>query len=255
MKKAEEQRGECSVLVEDYEPGNYLITLYAGDNGERVLDTEVVQKKQDANYLLNDYALFASEKNITINCCQAEINRKIYSNEDFCFNGSILNANDSVETAGVVNANGWIINMKEKIEQAEKHVMKNYSSDIISDIKEKGESYSQLDIYNSSDITMPTFSQGTTGAYCTKMNIKESLISEGSVWLNCNEAEIGTESGGAILCSLNGDITINATKINAYGLIYAPNGTVSINVSECNLEGTIIAKEIKLSGSYFNINK
>ena len=54
---------------------------------------------------------------------------------------------------------------------------------------------------------------------------------------------------------MNGDININATKANVYGLIYAPKGTVSINVSEFDLVGTIIAKEIKLNGSYVRINQ
>ena len=143
-------------------------------------------------------------------------------------------------------AYGWIINIAKKQEQAETLTVKDYTRDIEADIKNDGEEYLQLDMYNSTTITVPTFCQGTTGAYCTTLDIAKPLVSDGSIFINCNETTIG---------SVNGDININATKANVYGLIYAPKGTVSINVSEFDLVGTIIAKEIKLNGSYVRINQ
>ena len=69
-------------------------------------------------------------------------------------------------------------------------------------------------MYNSTTITVPTFCQGTTGAYCTTLDIAKPLVSDGSIFINCNETTIGSEDEKAVLCSMNGDININATKAN-----------------------------------------
>ncbi len=191
------------------------------------------------------HALIATENAVTINCCQADVNKDIYAKGNFFFSGSILNAASQVKTSGNVAAYGWNINIPKKEEQADVVAIEDYTDKIVEDIKKDSQEYESLDMYNSTTITVPTLCKGTTGAYCTYLEIKERLVSEGSISLNCNEATIGTENEKTVLCSMNGDININATKAKAYGLIYAPNGTVSINVSEFDLVGTIIAREIQ----------
>ena len=227
---------------------------YAGNVSEESVQ-KIMIESSTPTYQTLENALIATEKSISINCCQADINKNIYAGENFCFGGSILNADCLVKTKGNVMAYAWIINSAKKQEQVETLTVKDYTRDIEADIKNDGEEYLQLDMYNSTTITVPTFCQGTTGAYCTTLDIAKPLVSDGSIFINCNETTIGSEDEKAVLCSMNGDININATKANVYGLIYAPKGTVSINVSEFDLVGTIIAKEIKLNGSYVRINQ
>nr|MBP3598770.1 hypothetical protein [Eubacterium sp.] len=325
IEKKTEETGKLDICTEQYEAGEYLVTLYAGESSEKVLDTVKVilaRKEQlpevetptseepipetpvveepevetptpeepmletpevdtpivetleietpvveepevetptvedtTPAYLSMGHALIATENAVTINCCQADVNKDIYAKGNFFFSGSILNAASQVKTSGNVAAYGWIINIPKKEEQADVVAIEDYTDKIVEDIKKDSQEYESLDMYNSTTITVPTLCKGTTGAYCTYLDIKERLVSEGSISLNCNEATIGTENEKTVLCSMNGDININATKAKAYGLIYAPNGTVSINVSEFDLVGTIIAKEIKINGSYIRINQ
>lgn len=250
--------GNITYTVEDLQSGQSVyLHIYAVDYADNVSKEKVVKitsPKQTKEYLDSSYALFATDQSVTINCCSAEIQKNIYAQKDFCFGGSILHANGSVETMGKIAAYGWIIDIGERLEQVEERRQKNYCEDIISDIKNSKQAYNELEMYNSTSILEPTFCSGTTGAYCTNLTIQDSLVSKDSISINCNEANIGAQDKKSVLCSLDGDITVNATKAGVYGLIYAPNGTVSINISELNLTGTIIAKEIKLSGSYFTIH-
>lgn len=251
--------GSINYTVKDLEAGQSVyLHIYAVDYADNVSKEKIVKitsPKLAKEYMDGSYALFATDQSVTINCCSAKIQKNIYSKKDFCFGGSVLNVNGSVETMGNIAAYGWIIDIGERLEQAEERRQKDYCEDIISDMKNSNQAYDELGMYDSTTILEPTFCSGTTGAYCTNLMIQDSLVSQDSISLNCNEANIGAQDKPSVLCSLDGDITVNATKANAYGLIYAPNGTVSINVSEYNLTGTIIAKEIKLSGTYFHINQ
>lgn len=249
------ETGVYDIITSNYVSGEYVVTLYAGENYERILDSiTFMVNRNSEDYLQLKYALFASDDSISINCCEANISNDIYSNGNFEFSGSILNAYDTVETTGDFATYGWIMNIANKIANVKTKSLKDYSENILGDIKKSGRQYESISMCQDNIIDIPTLCKATAGVYCSKLKLEKSLVSEEDITLNCNEATLGSPTERQVLCSLNGDITIQATKMDSYGLIYAPNGTVSINVCELNHVGSIIAKKIKLCGSYFNIN-
>lgn len=86
------------------------------------------------------------------------------------------------------------------------------------------------------------------------MNITEGLVSDEMVWLHAPIICCGKEKP-VVLCSQNGDISIEALRFNGNGLIYAPNGTVTIRASEVNYTGTIFAKKIRIQADCIKINQ
>ena len=113
---------------------------YAGNVSEESVQ-KIMIESSTPTYQTLENALIATEKSISINCCQADINKNIYAGENFCFGGSILNADCLVKTKGNVMAYGWIINIAKKQEQVETLTVKDYTRDIEADIKNDGEEY------------------------------------------------------------------------------------------------------------------
>ena len=65
-----------------------------------------------------------------------------------------------------------------------------------------------------------------------------------------------TNMNNAILCSIIGDIHIEANNISVDGIVYAPMGTVYISGDNINISGNIIAQKIEITGRYnVNINR
>jgi len=55
------------------------------------------------------------------------------------------------------------------------------------------------------------------------------------------------------ILAVNGDIRINADKLNILGLIYAPNGVVEINANIIDFKGIIIANEVMIRGNVVSL--
>lgn len=60
----------------------------------------------------------------------------------------------------------------------------------------------------------------------------------------------------SVICSQNGDITIDSTNVSLTGLIYAPYGTVDITAQNLNLNSVvIIADKVRIDAPNVNANK
>lgn len=65
-----------------------------------------------------------------------------------------------------------------------------------------------------------------------------------------------TNMNNGILCSIIGDIHIEANNISVDGIVYAPMGTVYISGDNINISGIIIAQKIEITGRYnVNVNR
>lgn len=244
--------------IEGIEPGqSTYLHIYAVDYAGNVSEETVQQvtaPEAEKEYFNSPYALFASEEEAALNCCEAKINGNIYGNSAFQFQGTTLLLDGKASTAGSLSLAGGRMELAEKEEGIDSLTLPDYTEAILADIEMENEVVEELNAYNSTEIIVPTICQSTTGAWCGGVKIGASLVSEKTVSLNANTVSCGGDSR-VVLCSKTGDISIQATKLDGKGLIYAPNGTVTINVSEFNYTGTIIAKKIKLQVGYLNLNQ
>ena len=155
-------------------------------------------------------------------------------------------------TVGSPNIYGWKLDVPQKI-TTEALDLPDYRGKILQEMQQSG-TVQDLFCYNSTEIQEPVICSRTTGAWCPDLKINADLACQGNISLNTNTLSAG-ETEPVVVMSQKGDITVNCTDFQFNGLLYAPEGTVSINVNQCRLAGTIIAKEIKLSGTYFTIDQ
>lgn len=254
--------GQLDYAVESLEPGQSVyLHIYAVDHAGnisqekvcKVLMPEQEPEVSEKEYFRSPYALFASEDEAEIGCCEARINGDIYGGKGFRFQGTTLLLEGTASTAGTLSLAGGKMELTGREEGIRPVVLPDYTDAILKDIEEN-DTVDEISAYNSREITIPTICRSTTGAWCNDVKIGASLFSEKTVSLNANTISCGADTS-VVMCSRNGDISIQSTKFNGSGLIYAPNGTVIINVSEFNYRGTIIAKKIKIQAGYMNINQ
>lgn len=255
--------GVLDYQLEGLEAGDHAyLHIYAVDFAGNVSEESVVEvtgpeeeePDEDSDYFDIPYALFASEDMASISCCTANIKGDIYGNSSFHFQGSILELDGTALTPGKLSIAGGVLHLTGQEEGIAPVTLPDYMENIIRDIRADGQPVEELNVYNSTEITIPTICNSTTGAWCGDLNIGESLVSCNGIYLNANTVQCGAGKQ-VVLCSEQGDIQINATKYDGSGLIYAPNGTVTINVSEFNYKGTIVAKKIVFQAGYVNINQ
>ena len=239
--------GKTVYTVSDLEPGeSAYLHIYAVDFAGNVSEEKVqmvTAPKAEKEYLNLPYALFATEE-LALSCNEAKINGDIYGADTVKFQGSTLQLDGKASTTGVLSLAGGKMELTEQEEGIEDIILPDYTEAIRADM-ENSEPLDELTSYNSTEITIPTICESTTGTWCQDVKIGASLLSKGSINLNANTISCGTEEK-VVLCSETGDISIQATNFSGNGLIYAPNGTVTINVCDFCYTGTIIAKQIKL---------
>ncbi len=215
----------------------------------KTVEDEIAEKA----YFNLPYALYASDGEVQLFCCEANINGDVYGKNMFRFQGSTVHLGGRVVSPGTLSIAGGILDIKERVEFAQEEVIPDYMDRITEDMSET-EVLERISEYNSTDILVPTRCATTTGAWCNDISIKASLVSEGKMTFCANTIMCGGEEP-VVLASETGDIHMQATKITGNGIIYAPNGTVTINVSQFDYTGTIVAKEIKIQAGYYNQNR
>ncbi len=249
------QKGTLTLPSGEREAGTWYIHLRAVDYAGNISQEVTVAFRQKENrqpWFHTGYGLFSIEKDLNLNCSEAKIAGDIYSGKDFNFGGSILSVGGACRTVGSPNIYGWKLDVPQKI-LTEPMALPDYRREIRQDMEQSGE-VQDLTCYNSTEIREPVICSRTTGAWCPDLKINASLASQGDISLNTNTLSAG-ETEPVVVMSEKGDITVNCTSFQFNGLLYAPEGTVSLNVSQCKLAGTITAKEIKLSGTYFDVNQ
>ena len=228
---------------------------YAGNvSEEQMIPVTNVPAVSEKEYLNLPYALFATEDVASVSCSMANINGDVYGESSFFFQGSTLELEGTAMTPGTLSIAGGVLHLKGRQEGITPVKLPDYTDAIVNDIEIEQAPVEEITVYNSTEITSPVFCQRTTGAWCNDLSLRASLVSQQDISFNANTVTC-TGENPVILCSRNGNITVQATKFNGSGLIYAPNGTVTVNVSEFNYSGTIIAKKIVFQSGYVNMNQ
>lgn len=253
--------GQIRYTVDQKKAGTYYLHVYTVDHAGNIsgestkeIKVDAADSPEQAEYIKCPYRLFAQRGEVEINCCEAEIDGDVYGKEAVKFQGSILDLAGRAVSADKICTAGWKINMGDREEQAEPRYLPDYETALLKEIEMSGEKVKEIQAYNSIDIMTPVLCRTSTGAYCPSVHIESHLICDGSVVFNANTIQSG-EQNPSVICSQNGDITIQATKLTGQGMIYAPRGTVTINVSELDYTGSIIAEKIKIQAGYIHLRK
>ncbi|MBQ2804105.1 MAG: hypothetical protein IJF07_09440 [Lachnospiraceae bacterium] len=205
------------------------------------------EKKPDMpNLFHTGYSLFGAE-DITSYGANLHVAGDVYSGGNFTFGGTEIMVNGACSAVGAIHAYTGNAVFTESLPFAEEQPMPVLRENLMQELL-TANSVDYLEAYNSTMITRPTYCMRTTGAYCPKLLINETLVCEGNLHVSTDTAIIGEEREVAI-CSLNGDITIQGSHLYGKGMIYAPHGTVTINVFDMKYRGSIIARRIILQGT------
>ena len=204
-----------------------------------------------------DYALFtgSNEANTILYTNNTTVNGDIHSNSSFYYQGNVLKIDGVCETVGNINAylssgSGSYINEKE--ENTDSIEM----FDITDKIKEHIAEISDEDIYFGQNAIEVTDNIGTSQNIQfngTTFNGKGIVYAGKNISYNVNSLNKDTENK-VLLCSDNGNITINGSDISLNGIIYAPNGTVTINANSFMINGRIICDKFVFNGTTLYIN-
>lgn len=241
-----------------YEPGQTVyLHICAVDNAGNISDETVISIEipKGKEYLSLDQALIATDGEVQLYCCEADITGDIYGAETFRFQGSTIHLNGTASSAGSLSIAGGVLDIAGMQENVQPLDVPDYTQDIKDDMELEGAPLTEIAVYNSTDIIVPTICLKTTGAWCNSVTLSASLMSGGDISFNANTIHCGAEDEPVVLCSEKGDIKIQATAFEGEGLIYAPEGTVTINVSKFDYIGSVVAKRVIIQAGYYNQNR
>lgn len=241
-----------------YEPGQTVyLHICAVDNAGNISDETVISIEipKGKEYLSLDQALIATDGEVQLYCCEADITGDIYGAETFRFQGSTIHLNGMASSAGSLSIAGGVLDIAGMQENVQPLDVPDYTQDIKDDMELEGAPLTEIAVYNSTDIIVPTICLKTTGAWCNSVTLSASLMSGGDISFNANTIHCGAEDEPVVLCSEKGDIKIQATAFEGEGLIYAPEGTVTINVSKFDYIGSVVAKRVIIQAGYYNQNR
>ncbi|SEW32175.1 Cellulose binding domain-containing protein [Ruminococcaceae bacterium KH2T8] len=197
------------------------------------------------------YAVFTSG-DVNISGYMSNIFGDIYSGTDFIFQGSELNIEGTVRTAGSVNASGYITeidSIEENTESLELPDLEEYIAES-SDDKEilSSEAFvSQTDIVANGYY----YTEDCIEINAVTLSGEVVMVAEEDITINVDTIPEGTS---LILYSVNGDIKFNVTEAEINGIFYAPEGKVTVNANDVSVIGNIVANELEFNGSVLNIS-
>ncbi len=198
------------------------------------------------------YAIYSGSStfDFTFNGWKSEIEGNLYTGRNFQYNGSELTLTGTVDAVGIVNANGWRVNIDERNQFVDEVPMPDWSYYI----NDKASELDAIDSskFNSSNVISANgycYVDGDITIAGTTFDGDVIIVASGNITYNVDEI---SGDGRVLLYSENGNITINGSSINVNGLLYAPNGRVTIRAYETNLNGRIVSNEFYYEGSIFN---
>lgn len=198
------------------------------------------------------YGLFGAE-DVTAYISELNVEQDVYSGGNITCAGSGVAMKGTVTAAGQINLYTGNTTTGERAEHSEAAEMPQLHEGILADMGGT-ENIEILNVYESTQINDPTWCVTTTGAYCPDLVLNAPLMCDNTVNIGAGSVICGQEKN-VVLYSVNGDISINASKLEGRGLIYAPNGTVTINVQDMQFTGSIIAKRIMIQGTTIQISQ
>lgn len=208
-----------------------------------------------------EYAIFTSTtKNLSLYTNQTYINGDIHTNGSFCYQGTSLQVNGTIEAAQKITANtssmDGALKVTKKEEGSKIIEMPDITSEVSSYARENGTVYEQKNKTFSSDsitIDSPILIEGSANFNATRFLGKGIVYAKNSISYNVDQFATPEESR-IFLCSENGDITLNGSELSMDAVLYAPNGSVNVNANNFKLNGRIIAKSVQINGTTIKIN-
>lgn len=204
----------------------HLIILTAEKAGKETTLSSCLYTIEKAPQIPKDCTILAGEKGITIRYSQAEITGKNKTNGNFTFIGTELKA-EEIKAAGEIKIEGT-----GEIKKREENTPPEKQYDYTKNLKET----------ETPDLETPETILG------------KDLIKPGAIELKTISLKT-QEKTEVIICSLEGDITIDASAVKLKGIIYAPKGKIHIKSAILEIQGAIIAEEILLEGSQLKISR
>lgn len=182
------------------------------------------------------------------------VNGDIHTNGNFIFNGSKLDLQGKCEASGEIKINGSKITIGSKLENAAILDIPNFYDSIKNTIKSDANLITEDKKYSGKSVTInkPTIINGNVSFDTSNFNGTSYIVADKNITFNVSSFN-KDQNEQLMLCSGNGDITINCSRTNLNGIIYAPNGTVTLNTSSLILKGKIIAKKIIFKGSTLSV--
>lgn len=100
-----------------------------------------------------------------------------------------------------------------------------------------------------------TISGGTYFKDKVMFSTKDVIVSDTLILKGSMEVYVDTitSDGTTILYTQEGDMVVNASKVDIDGLLYAPNGNITINAGSVDITGTIIANNVTINADNVKI--
>jgi Flp pilus assembly protein TadG len=186
---------------------------------------------------------------IRLNGSSMTITQTAEAVNSFRANGSSL----SIDTcrAASITINGSGINVENMVYTAAPYIeMPDFSGEILTEAEASGEVYTGNMTYNGSyiDVSSPIYIDGDLTINGSHFSGQGIICATGNITFNGSNL-VNSSSDAVCFYSANGDIRVNGSNAELYGLVYAPNGDIRMNGSNQTIHGRVIADTITFNGS------
>jgi len=233
--------------------GNTSGNYFAGVMDDvRIYDCMLAYREVSELYKIStditlDYALFSADKssNLTVDASDTLINGNVHTNSDFIYRGNNLDINGLCKSVGDMDVTGTSISIDSVVKKACTIGMPNLTEDIRLMTQENSEEYDTSQQFGDIevDLSQSIIVNGDVSFDSSLFSGVGYILSTGNITYNAPYISSGIKNK-TVMCSENGDITINGSTCVINGVIYAPKGTVQVNVADFTLNGRIIANRI-----------
>lgn len=200
-----------------------------------------------------DFALFSGGRDQDLNYSGSYllVEGDCHSNRNSKFSGSSINITGAMDVVGVFRRSGSSINVGAVYENSKFLDMPDFSKqvrDLATNVYGNGHIFgSRVNVDGNVVVNGSLHMNGST------INGSGVVLARDDIHINGSSIQYATNDTSVCIYSENGDIKINGSNIDVYGILYAPNGLVQLNGSSIRIHGAVIANEIKLAGSSFEI--
>ena len=222
------------------------------------------------------YAVFGGSTSdlMQFNSSSLDIAGSVHTNADFQMSGSLQKISGNAEAVKAfasyvssitiggtaqgssVTIYGSVINVPNRVSSpAAVIAMPDFSADVKSEAKAAGTYYTSSKLYNGGTINVDSsvyVDGGTLTVAGSNFTGQGCMVATGNIQLNGSLIR-STSSSSVCLYSKSGDIQLNTSGLEVYGILYAPNGFIQINASNINIYGRVIAKKVQINGSNVKI--
>lgn len=220
------------------------------------IETMHVTAQAAAAFVANrvfDFALFSGGRDQDLNYSGSSllVQGDCHSNRNSKFSGSSMVINGAMDVVGTFRRSGSSINVGAIYERSKYLDMPDFSDQV------RGKTtnvYGNGHVFGSNvDVDGNIVVNGSMHMNGSTINGNGVVLAQSDIHINGSSIRYATTDDAVVIYSENGEIHINGSNIDIYGILYAPNGLVQLNGSNIRVHGAVIANEIKLSGSKFEI--